>query len=134
MTKYSSMPMGEALVAHPSIHEKKTFFGLKKEAYYAPTNSIIKGYDFYPTEGSTHLVKQLMSTEKVEEATHLAESGKKIEYRDNGTERLDVCLSKDRQFIALQCFCYENYYYRKTTEVKYFEGEAAEKVSEMLGL
>lgn len=126
--------MGEEIASQNNIKIEKKFFGLISSATFEPTGSKIDGYQLYISRKANNLVYDMMDATEVEQLDHLLEKGKKVEYNSNGNEMLDVCMSRDHKFVALQRFCYENYLYQKATEVKYFEAEKAEKVAELLGL
>ena len=46
-----------------------------------------------------------------------------------GNARLDICVSKDRQFIALQLFNYYDLMFHPITDPKIIEGQDAELIA-----
>lgn len=134
MTNYSKMAMGPELASLNHISIEKKLFGLIINAIYLPTKSKIDGYKLYLSQKGAKTMDLLMKTEKEGDIDSIVESGNKIEYDANGNEKIDVCVSKDHHFLALQRFCYKDYCYAKASDVRIFEDEAAKKVSSILGI
>lgn len=134
MTTYSKMEMGQELASLNHISIEKKMFGLRNEAVFSPTGSKIEGFELYVTPKALGLVESILNAEEEKDIDNLLNQGKPIEYSANGCEKLDICMSKDKNFIALQRFCYKDFYYRKSSDVKFFEESAAKKVAALLGL
>lgn len=128
MTSIKSLEMGEAVSGHIHVAIKKSFFGLKQTGIYTPTMSPIdvKTYDFNQDLGK-RIEKMLNSPEDKLEET-VKEIGK-INSVTIGNVQLEVCLSKDHQFAALQLFKYAELMYHPITPARFYEGEKAVLIS-----
>lgn len=80
------------------------------------------------------IIEKLMHTESAEEIDEILRNGEKLETSFYGSERIEVCLSADQNFAAIQTYQYEGYLYRKLDEARIFEGEIAKKVASVLNL
>lgn len=134
MTKISSLGIGDAMASHPHIDIKKRWFGIEEDVFYTPTGKKINYHEMYVKGKSCAIIDNLMHSESAEEIDDLLKSRTKLETSSNGNERLEVCLSDDQNFAAIQTYRYEGYIYRKLNDVRIFEGETAQKVAELLNL
>ena len=128
MASIKSLEMGKAVSGHIHVAIKKSFFWLKQTGIYTPTMSPIEVriYDFNQDLGR-RIEKMLNSTEdKLEEA--VKDIGR-INSVTIGNVQLEVCLSQDHQFAALQLFRYAELMYHPVTQVKFYEGEKAALIS-----
>ena len=103
------------------------FFWKTKQLVYAPTGSGMKERTMF--YGSAVL----------DQLEHLIESGdfsnntfRKLKSSSSGNVRLDVLISNDANFVALQLFQFVPYTYTAVTPVVYFSGENAREVAEFL--
>lgn len=128
MASINSLEMGRAILGHIHVATKKSFFGLKKTGIYTPTMSPIEVriYDFNQDLGK-RIEKMLNSPEDKLEET-IKEIGK-INSVTIGNVQLEVCLSQDHQFAALQLFRYAELMYHPVTDVKFYEGGKAALIS-----
>ncbi len=122
--------MAEAFCALPQVEIKKSLFGLKTSITYKPTQSNIQiVQNEYDVNNGKLIENILLSTpEKLAE-----EVGKKdITKAGIGKMRLDACVSEDKQFIAAQLLQFVGFNYVHVTDMKVFEGKAAEALSQIV--
>ena len=121
--------MAAALSAYPNITIKKSLFSTK--GIYTPTQSQLKTVilEYTPSEGERveHLLA--MPTDKM--AEDIAQKGKP-RAGANGNFRLELCLSEDNQFCALQLFRFGDFKYNSVLSPRFYEGNDAEKVAMLL--
>ena len=132
MAKISSMKMGEAVASHPNISVKTSLFGLKKDFVYTPTGNKLKGYELNIKGDGCRIAHNLMTAKTAQDLDTMIEKWERLIGNPNGNERLDIALSADKQFVALQHFRYENYLFVELGEPRFFEGEDAFKVTKLL--
>lgn len=100
------------------------FFWKAKQLVYAPTGSRIKEQTmFYQSVALDPLI-------------HLVESGDffanicpELKSTSSGNVRLDILVSSDLNFVALQLFQFVPYTYTPITPVIYFSGEKAKEIA-----
>ena len=131
MTNFNNLEMGEAISMHPHIIIKKSFFGLRKQLVYQLTQSPIDIIiNDYSAENGALIEKVLMSPKDKLEKT--AQSVGKVQKSAIANMRLEVCLSRDHQFAALQLFRFVDFKYQPLTDVHCFEGKNAALVAQVL--
>lgn len=126
------MKMGEAVASHPNINVKTSWFGLKKDFVYTPTGNKLKGYELNIKGDGCRIANNLITAKTGHDLDTMIEKKERLIDNPNGNERMDIVLSADRQFVALQLFRYENYLFVEVGEPKFFEGEDAMKVTKIL--
>ena len=126
------MKMGEAVASHPNISVKTSWFGLKKDFVYTPTGNKLKGYEMSIKSDGCRIANNLITAKTEHDLDTMIEKKERLIDNPNGNERMDIVLSADRQFVALQLFRYENYLFVEVGEPKFFEGEDAMKVTKIL--
>ena len=121
--------MAAAVSAYKNINIKKSLFSTK--AIYTPTSSPVKAMvlEYSPSEGER--VQRLLEMPADKMAVAIEQKGKPLA-GVNGNFRLEVCLSEDRQFCALQLFRFADFSYRPLFEPRFFEGETVEYVAKLL--
>jgi len=130
MASIKNMELSKELFSKNFITVHKSFFGLCTKVVYNPTGSEVKGFSHeYATEPGQR-IEALLNTDPSLLEKAIDGIGK-IEKSDIGTMRLDGCISDDRQFAAFQLFTYSQYLYKPLTEVKIYEGHAAEVMSKL---
>lgn len=102
------------------------FFWKSKKVVYAPTGSTA-----YETSLFFNLKDLALLSELVEDKQFSSVQSVKCE--SNGNIRLDVLLTQDCQFAALQLFQFIPYTYSPVTSVVYFKGDDAVSVSKFIG-
>ena len=130
MSRFFSVEIASTVSEHPHVSIKKSFFGLFANAYYNVTNSQIDSYENSYSRETGERIKPLFSVED-KYVIGCAKDIGSLYQQPNGNYRLDICISRDRQFIALQLFHFENLMYRPVTDVRYFEGEQAEAIEKL---
>ena len=130
MANITNLEMGKAVSGHIHVAIKKSFFGLKQTGIYTPTMSPIdvKIFDFNQDLGKR--IEKMLNCpdDKLEEA--VKEVGK-INSVTIGNVQLEVCLSQDHQFAALQLFKYAELMYHPVTPPRFYEGEKAVLISSL---
>lgn len=119
--------MAKTVSHHSHVSIKKSFFGLCSTAYYTSTNSKIESFENQYSRETGDKIRPLfsLSDDKIIEQTKIIQS---LKQQPNGNYRLDICISRDHKFLAMQLYHFENLMYRPVTEVRYFEGETAEAI------
>ena len=104
---------------------KKGIFGLSKKAYYSPTKSQIESYENYFCQEVGMQIKQIIDAplEKVDETI---QSLPDFENQKTGDVRMDICISHDHKFVAMQLYKLENGNYEPMSKISFLEGESAE--------
>lgn len=100
-------------------------FWHSKVDVYRPTNSMLKRISLF------FELKNLESlTAMIEQGN--PELGAGVQSCGSGNVRMDVILSKDHRFAAVQLFQFVPYTYSPVTSVRYFSGADAEALSRVL--
>jgi hypothetical protein len=118
--------MAAALSAYPYVTIKKSLFSTK--AIYSPTQSQIKVIilEYSPSEGER--VERLLTMPLNKMAEDIVQKGKPSAGA-NGNFRLELCLSDDHQFCALQLFRFGDFLYNPVFEPHFYKGKDVETVA-----
>jgi len=129
MSSIKNLEMAAALSAYQNIEIKKSLFSTK--AVYTPTQSQAKAIilEYSPSEGER--VVRLLDMPLDKMAAEIQEKGKPVAGA-NGNFRLELCLSDDRQFCALQLFRFGDFQYKPVFGQRFYEGKDAEAVALLL--
>ena len=129
MSSIKNLEMAAALSAYQHVEIKKSLFSTK--AVYTPTQSPVKAYilEYNPTEGER--VARLLDMPLDKMAADIQEKGKPVTGA-NGNFRLELCLSDDRQFCALQLFRFGDFKYNAVFEPRFYEGKDVENIALLL--
>ena len=129
MSSIKNLEMAAALSAYQHIEIKKSLFSTK--AVFTPTQSQVKAVilEYSPTEGER--VERLLSMPLDKMAADIQQKGKP-KAGANGNFRLELCLSDDRQFCALQLFRFGDFQYKPIFEPHFYEGEDVEYIALLL--
>ena len=131
MSKISKMNMGEQLKAHPNVVLNTYCWGWLEKATYLPTGSRLKAHFYkFSRENGEKWRKVLLA--RPHDLEHVVETIGKIPVQSIGNMRLEVCVSRDAQLLALQLFQYAGYDCEEVTNVVIFEGEKALLVYQLL--
>lgn len=131
MSSIKDLEMAAAVSSYEHISIKKSFLGLSQKAVYTPTNSPVKVVisDYAPLEGE-HLEHLLdLSLDKL--ANELRTKGKPSPAAI-GHYRLELCISEDHQFCALQLFRFVDFKNSPVFEPRFYEGSDAEIFANLL--
>ena len=121
--------MAAALSTYSHIEIKKSLFSTK--AIYTPTQSLVKAIilEYTPTEGGR--VARLLDMPLDKMAADIQEKGKPVAVA-NGNYRLELCLSDDHQFCALQLFQFGDFRYNPISEPRFYKGKDVEAIALLL--
>ena len=120
--------MAAAVSAYKNITIKKSLFS--KKAVYTPTQSPVKVMilEYTPTEGE-RLVRLLdMPLDKMVADIQQKGAPKPAPI---GHYRLEVCLSEDRQFCAIQLFRFVDFQYSSVFDPSFYEGKDVEMIAQL---
>ena len=118
MSSIKNLEMAVALSAYEHIEIKKSLFQAK---------AVI--LEYAPAEGER--VERLLDMPLDRLAADIRQKGKPVAGA-NGNFRLELCLSDDRQFCALQLLRFGDFRYRPVFEPRFYEGKDAEAVALLL--
>ena len=129
MSSIKSLEMAAAVSAYQNITIKKSLFSTK--AIYTPTGSPVKAIalEYSPSEGEN--VQRLLDLPLDKMAADIEQKGKP-QAGVNGNFRLEVCLSDDHQFCALQLFRFTDLSYHPLFEPRFYEGWDVEYIAKLL--
>lgn len=130
MSSIKDLEMAAAVSSYKNISIKKGFLGLSQKAVYVPSQSPVKViiYDYAPAEGER--LERLLTMPLEKMAVEIQVKGKPVPAAI-GHFRLEVCISDDRQFCALQLFRFVDFKYNPAFPVKFFEGKDVELISQL---
>ena len=123
--------MAAAFKVLPQVEIKKCFFGLSTSMTYQKTNSKIHIIQNEYDASNCKLLEDTLLTSP-EKLVEVGVSAKDIKKSSIGNYRLDICLSDDKQFLATQLLRFVNFNYVEITDMKVFEGKAAEIIAEII--
>ena len=128
MSSIKSLDMAVAVSAYKNISIRKSLFSTK--AIYTPTGSTVKAMalEYSPADGEK--VQRLLDLPLDKMAADIEQKGKPAT-GTNGNFRLEVCLSDDRQFCALQLFRFADFSYRPLFEPRFYEGTDVEYIAKL---
>ena len=129
MPSIKNLEMAGAVSAYKNIEIKKSLFSTK--AVYTPTQSPVKVMvlEYAPSEGER--LERLFSLSPDKMAAEIEQKGKP-QPAAIGHFRLEVCLSADGQFCALQLFRFADFKNNAVFEPRFYEGHDAEAVAALL--
>ena len=129
MSSIKNLEMAAALSVYPHIEIKKSLFSTK--AVYTPTQSQAKAIilEYTPTEGER--VARLLDMPLDKMAVDIQQKGKPVAGA-NGNFRLELCLSDDRQFCALQLLRFGDFQYKPVFEPRFYEGKDVEYITQLI--
>jgi len=131
MANIKNFEMSKELFSKSYLSVSKSFFGLSTRVVYNPTGSQLNGYSYEYTPEAGQRLQSLLSADESELDAVVQNFGK-VNHSDIGAIRLEACISADRQFAALQLFTYSQYLSKPITDVKIYEGHAAETISSVI--
>ena len=127
MANIKNLRMWESICNDARISIKKSLFGLRSTAIYAPTNSVIdaSSLEYSPVDGAK--IKQLLSMPREKMAAAIGDFHPKTV--DYGNYMAEVAVSRDKTFMVMQLFQFQQLNYEAVTDVLIFEGQEAETVA-----
>jgi len=129
MSSIKNLEMAAAVSAYPHIETKKSLFSTK--AVYTPTGSPVKATVLEYTLSEGERVERLLDMPLDKMTAEIGQKGKP-RADANGNFRLEVCLSDDRQFCALQLFRFADFSYRPLFEPRFYEGQDVEFIKQLI--
>ena len=131
MSSIKDLEMAAAVSSYENISIKSGLFGLSKKAIYTPTNSPVKVIinDYAPLEGE-HL-EHLLALPLDKLADELRTKGKPSPAAI-GHYRLELCISEDHQFCALQLLRFGDFQYKPVFEPRFYEGKDVEYITQLV--
>ena len=122
--------MAREVAKHPLIADQEHLFGLIHNVVYKPTDSKIESYSNYYTEEDARLFKNLIEGKdgNLQEELNPLE---KVMCNEESLFRLDLCISHDCHFIAMQLNHVNGKEITHITPIRYFEGNDALAVNEI---
>lgn len=131
MANFKNLKMAEALLSNNNLSVESTLFGLIKRLVYAPTGSPVKVFRYnYHADAIAPLQRIIESEDK---GLNAAVKAFRAQKQAVGNVELDVCLSQDKNFVALQLLQFgDEYAYHPISSPAFFEGEQAQLVSKIL--
>ena len=131
MANFNNLQMANALLAHEKLSIKSTLFGLKKQLVYIPTGSPVKVIrDNYHADAIAPLQRIIESDSK---GLATAVKAFRVKKQPIGNVELDICISDDKNFVALQLLQFgDEYAYHPITDPAFFEGEQAQLIASTL--
>ena len=129
MPSFKNLDMAAAVSAYQNIAIKKSWFSTK--VFYTPTGSPVRAMilEYTPSEGEK--VERLLDMPLDKMAAEIEQKGKPA-WGANGNIRMEVCLSDDHQFCALQLFRFADFSYQPIAEPRFYEGKDVEYVAKLL--
>ena len=129
MSSIKNLEMAAALSTYEHIEIKKSLFSTK--AIYTPTQSQAKAIilEYTPSEGER--VEHLLEMPLDKMAADIQQKGKPATGA-NGNFRLELCLSDDRQFCAVQLLRFGDFQYKPVFDPRFYEGKDVEPFTKLL--
>jgi len=125
MASLKNLAMSADIVKNEHIDIKKTFWGFHEKVIFNQTGSEVEVKQIEFTTEAGKQLEKLLKTPTSKLADALADCGK-IQQRPMSNVKLDICVSKDRQFLALQLFNYYDLMFHPVTGVRVLEGKIAQ--------
>ena len=130
MSKFFNLNMANEVAQNPHVVIRHHLFGMLTSVLYGPTQSPIESYsNYYGKEQGEFFLQLINSSEG--HLTDAIGSAHDIEAQPQGGYRLDLCLSSDHRFIALQLNEVQGETPHPLTPIRYFEGDQAEMVESL---
>ncbi len=129
MASIKNLEMAAAVSVCNNVSIKKSLFSTK--VLYTPTMSPVKVIvqEYAPADGER--LERLLRLSPDKMASEIAQKGKPAA-TPVGHYRLEVCLSDDHQFCALQLFRFADFQNAPVTEPLFYEGKDVETVVQLL--
>ena len=130
MTKIKKLEMAAAVSNEKDITVTESFFGLCEKAIYTPTGSRVKAdtYEYSQINGERLIT---LVDSGIKELEKEIERGVIVRATPVGHIRAEVCVSDDRQFLALNILKFSNFEYVPVRGPRLFRGHDAEVASRL---
>lgn len=133
MTKINKLGMAHAISQGNDITISKTCFGLCEKAVYNTTGSPVRAHIFEYSPSNGESLAALLDS-KTEEIERHINRGVSISHTPVGNIRMEICVSDDRQFLAVNILRFSNFRYESMGCVRFFRGKDAELASRLFEL
>ena len=122
--------MGSTICADSRIGVSKSLLGLRTTFTYLPTNSVLNArvVGYSPEDGNR--LRLILTNPRNELAKSV--EGFHPQPVENGNYLLEVCVSRDRRFVALMLHHYILMGYEPVTDVCIFEDKEAYLIQKLL--
>ena len=129
MANIKNFQMWKHICSDSRICISKSFFGFITKTTYKKTGSTIKArtYEYSPSDGER--LKSILCTSVEEMAKSIGEYIPKPIV--NGNYMVEICMSEDREFIALQLLQFNRLNYESVSELQIFEGNDAKIIGKL---
>jgi len=129
MANIKNLQMWNDICADARISISKSMLGLKTTAVYVPTQSVIdaRTIEYTPQDGDR--LRRILSSHKEDLAEAI--DGFRPKEVPNGNYMLEVCRSRDGQFVALLLQQFTRMSYEPVTGTLFFEGADAQIISQL---
>lgn len=130
MAKINNLAIAKAVVSNPNISIQNAFFGLVQRVVYTPTQSPVDiiTEEYTPEQGER--LRRLLSLSPAKMSEELSK-GQKPQSTSVGPYRLEVCLSRDRRFAAMQLFRYAGIDFESVSDYRCLVGEEAAVIAQL---
>ncbi len=131
MANIKNLTLGANLLKDSRVNTVSAFFGLSSKTIYVPTGSKITAtvYEFPATKED--MLRKLLSLSGAALKDAVAQVVT-LRSAEIGNLRLEVCLSADHKFVALQLLRYSNFVATPITGLTIYEGEDAAVLAGLL--
>ena len=130
MTKIKKLEMASVVSNEKDITVTESFFGLCEKAIYTPTGSRIKADTYEYSQANGERLISLVDS-GIEELQRQLERGVIVRATPVGHIRAEVCVSDDRQFLAVNILKFSNFEYVPVGDPRLFHGHDAEIASRL---
>ena len=130
MTKIKKLEMAAAVSNEKDITVTESFFGLCEKAIYTPTGSRVKADTYEYSQSNGERLITLVDS-GIKELEKELERGVIVKATPVGHIRAEVCVSDDRQFLALNILKFSNFEYVPVRGPRLFRGHDAEVASRL---
>ena len=129
MANIKTLQMWDNICADSRISISKSCLGLKTTATYVPTQSIIDVKIVEYTQKDGERLQRMLQTQQDKLSEAISDFHPKEVY--NGNYLLEVCKSRDGQFVGLLLKQFSQITYEPVTEALFFEGDRAKVLSNL---
>lgn len=129
MANIKNLQMWNDICADARISISKSMLGLKTTAVYVPTQSVIDVHtiEYSPQDGDR--LRSILSIPRKDLAEAI--NGFRPKNVPNGNYMMEVCRSRDGQFVALLLQQFTRMSYEPVTDTIFFEGADAQIISQL---
>lgn len=129
MANIKQLQMWNSICADARISVSKSLFGLRTTVVYNPTNSVIDAQTVEMSPADGEQLKRILTTEREKLAQAIGNFRPKPVA--NGNYMAEVCISRDKAFVAILLHQFARMSYEPVTDVLIFEGDEARAVGQM---